>query len=110
MNDNWKILAQVSPAAASETLFYTVPISSQTLLETLNVCNRDNMAATFRLRIAKVNAALSPEQWVFYDLTLQPNDTYVAMMHKRLAAKDAVYVTSSNGLVSFGAFGIEQFV
>lgn len=110
MLDNWKILGQVLPGVATDTPVYAVVPSRQTLFETIAVCNQAGTATTFRVRISQGGAALNPKQYIFFDLALNSNDTYFAVLNIKLAPLDSVHVESGNGQVSFTACGIEQFI
>ena len=68
MADNFKVLAQLNPSAATATTLYTVPrregtgadtkYPAQTTISSLVVCNRHASSAdTFRVRIKVKNAS-----------------------------------------------------
>jgi hypothetical protein len=105
----WRVLGQLIPAAATPGNLYTVGIGRQATLELLSMCNQ-GAATTARVSFRIAGAAADPSQYLYYDLALQPNDTFDHRGPMRLFTFDQVWVESASGLVSFGAFGLEEFV
>lgn len=105
----WKVLGQLNPAVATPTRLYVVPVGRSTLVETLTVCNQDVAQAQFRISVRVNGAVADPSQFLYYDLTLLGNDTYVHNSPIRLFTADELWVESTTATVSFNAFGTEQF-
>lgn len=105
----WRCLGQLAPAAAIETQLYAVAVGRQSTIETLACCNQ-GAATTVRIRVSVAGAPSDPSQFLYYDLALQPNDTFVHRGPTRLGTLDEVWVESASGDVSFTAFGQEEFV
>lgn len=103
-----KVLGQVAPLATTETLLYTVPASTGTVISTLTVCNRNATAATFRVSVAVGGGATANKDYIYYDLTIGGNDTFAATFGITLAATDKVQVYASTANLSFSAFGEEN--
>jgi len=108
MADAYKVLAQSNPAAATPTDAYTVPALTSTTVSSLVVCNRSPSATpTFRISIAIAGAGADVKQYLYYDLALLPNDTFIATVGITLAATDVIRVYASTTDLSFSFFGVE---
>lgn len=102
-----KILGQVSPSAATMTDLYTSPALTETVVSSLTICNRSGTATSFRVAIRPAGAVLSNEQYVYYDVTLAGNDTFIATVGFTLEATDVVSVYATLGTLSFHLYGQE---
>ena len=108
MADTLKILGQSAPSATTETTLYTVPASTSAIINTFTVCNRSAAAASFRLGFDQGGGGIGNADWVYYDLAIAGNDTFIATVGFTLAAGDVVRVYASTGNLSFSAFGLER--
>jgi len=102
-----KVLGQLAPSATVLTDVYTVPISSQTIISTLVINNRGGSSTTFRVSIAVNGAADSPKQYIYYDVTINANDTFAATIGMTLGSGDVVRVFAGNANLSVTLFGVE---
>jgi hypothetical protein len=107
MANVYKVLGQVSPAATTETTLYTVPISTSTICSSLSICNRGTTQTTFRVSITKTGSGTANKDYLYYDVTLAGNDTFIATIGVTLSAGDQVRVFSGNSNLSFQIFGTE---
>lgn len=107
MTDTVKVLGQAIPAAGALVALYTVGALRSAVASTLKVCNQSSSPTKFRVSIAIAAAADTPAQYVYYDLTLDGNQTFSATEGWSLATTDVVRVYSANGLCSFSLFGVE---
>lgn len=107
MGEVVKVLAQVSPAATTQTTLYTVPGATVAVLSSLVVCNQNATSITFRVRIQVGGAANDVKQFIYYDVTVFGGDTFVATIGISLAAADVVTCYASATNVSFNLFGVE---
>ena len=107
MTDTIKVLSQSAPAATSLTDLYTVPASTQTVVSSVIVCNRGLTNTTFRISIAVAGAADSNQQYLYYDVPISKNNTFVATIGLSLAATDKVRVYAGNANLSFNLAGVE---
>ena len=108
MAETLKVLGQVVPTATTLTALYTVPGSVSAVISSIIICNQ-NPATTikFRISLAKSNAVDTPAQYIYYDLPLIANDTFIATVGISLAATDVVRVQSDTANVSFNLLGVE---
>lgn len=102
-----KILGQAAPAATTLTDLYTVPAATQTVASSVVVCNRGNTATTFRVALAVAGASDAPEQYLYYDVPISKNNTFVATIGIALQETDKVRVYAGNANVSFNLVGVE---
>jgi hypothetical protein len=103
----YKTLGQSSPAATTETTLYTVPAATSAVASSVIVCNRGTSVATFRISIAVGGGATANKDYIYYDLPLGANDTFIATIGVTLATTDKVKVYASNTNLSFSLYGSE---
>lgn len=102
-----KVLSQTAPSATTLTDSYTVPGATQAAVSSIVVCNRGGTDATFRVSVAVAGATDATKQYLYYDLTIPANDTFIATVGLSLGAADVIRVYASNGNLSFQIFGAE---
>jgi hypothetical protein len=107
MANVYKILGQNSPSATTETALYTVPSSTSTVCSSIIVCNRGTTATTFRVSLSQAGASTASKDYIYYDVTVAGNDTFIATIGVTLATTDVVRVYSGNSNLSFQLFGTE---
>lgn len=102
-----KVLAQTNPSAATLTDSYTVPANTSTVVSSIVVANRSAVATSFRISVAPNGAADSNEQYLYYDIPIAGNDTFVATIGVTLDAADVIRVRATLATLSFNTFGVE---
>jgi hypothetical protein len=106
----YKILGQQAPIGVTETDLYTVPGSTSTVVSSITVANRGPDLASFRVSISQGGVATSTKDYLYYDVPLAGNDTFIATVGLTLAATDKVRVYAG-GLggddLTFQLFGSE---
>lgn len=105
--NTYKILGQSSPSATTETVLYTVPAATSTVCSSLSICNRGGTQTTFRVSISQGGASTTNKDYLYYDVTLAGNDTFIATIGVTLATTDVVRIYSGNASLSFQLFGTE---
>ncbi len=108
MAETYKVLAQLNPGATTLTPLYTVPALTSAVCSTLMVCNRSASPTTYRVSIAKANAADSDEQYIAYDLTIGGLASQDYTIGATLATTDVIRVYVNDATVSFNLFGAER--
>jgi hypothetical protein len=103
-----RTLAQSAPGATSLTAIYTVPALTSTVLSSMIVCNRGATATTFRISIAVAGAADATKQYLYYDVPISKNNTFIATIGVTLATTDVVRVYAGNANLSFTLTGVEE--
>ena len=107
MPNVYKILGQISPSATTETDLYTVPAATSSVCSSISICNRGGTQTTFRVSISQGGGATVNKDYLYYDVTLAGNDTFIATIGVTLATTDKIRVYSGNSSLSFQLFGTE---
>jgi hypothetical protein len=110
MPTTYKILGQQAPVGNVLTDIYTVPGSTSAVVSSITVANRGPDLAYFRVAFSQSGGAISVKDYLYYDVALAGNDTFIATVGITLAATDKVrvYATGLGGDdLSFQLFGSE---
>jgi hypothetical protein len=100
-------LGQAATLATTETLLYTVPASTSAIIATVVVCNRGNSSTTFRVSVSVGGGATATKDYLYYDVSIAANDTFVATVGLTLATTDRIRVYAGNANLSFSAWGTQ---
>lgn len=105
---NYKILGQQHPAAATSTVLYTCPTSTQAVVSTLSIANVTATAGKARVWVAKAGAANAHVYALIYDAAINANSVNTFTLGVTLEATDVIRVYSTNGNdLTFHAYGSE---
>jgi hypothetical protein len=107
MANVYKILGQSADASANDVTLYTVPASTETIVSSIIICNREAAANTFRLAIKADGGAVANEDYIAYDTNISANDSITLTLGITLDASDVISVGASDANVSFSVFGTE---
>lgn len=107
MADTLKVLGQSALSATTLTDIYTVPGATSATVSSLVVCNRGGSATTFRVSVAPGGAADANSQYIYYDVSIPANDTFVATIGLTLATTDKVRGYAGNGNLTISLYGVE---
>jgi hypothetical protein len=107
MANVYKILGQNSPSATTETDLYVVPSVTSAVCSSISICNRGGTQTTFRVSISQGGASTTNKDYLYYDVTLAGNDTFIATIGITLATTDVIRVYSGNSSLSFQVWGTE---
>lgn len=110
MAENRKILGQTVVVAATPTVLYTVPATTETIVSSIVACNIGATERTFRIAWRKDGAALANQHYSHYDVPIPGNDTFIATVGATLTitgGADIISVEASHADVVFQAFGVE---
>ena len=108
MTTNYKILGQTVPTAATETLHYTVPSSTSTMIKSINIANTSGTADIYNIALVTTAAnAATSGQFIAYQHSIAGNSTVSIKAGYTLATGNGVRVTSTNGTTTFSTFGAE---
>ncbi len=102
-----RVLGQVAPNATTETDLYTVP-SASTVCSSIVICNRGSSATTFRVSVAVGGGTTGNKDYLYYDVSLAGNDTFISTIGITLSITDKVKVYAGNASLSFSLFGQEN--
>ncbi len=107
MANAYKILGQVDDASANDVELYLVPASTEAVVSTIVVCNRESAANTFRIATKDDNSAVANTDYVAYDTTISANDTITLTLGITLETGAEISVGASDNNVTFQAYGTE---
>jgi hypothetical protein len=101
-------LGQAFPSPATLTLLFmcNAPFLGATV-SSVTVCNQGSTPAKVRLSLQVSGAGDSPQQYLFYDVVLQPNETRAPVIGITMGQNDALMCQSDTGNVSFNASGVQ---
>ena len=105
MADIIQVLAQQNPAAAALTDFYVVPAGKVAVISFCSICNQGGKTS-FRLSIAVSGAADNAKQYIYYDLPINANDTFIALSGLTLNATDVIRIYAGSANISLNLFGV----
>ncbi len=108
MTESLKVLGQSNPAANTLTPIYTCGSGLGATCSSITICNQSpNTTAYFNVSVAVGGAADNPAQYIYYQLPIDPYDTFIATIGFTLAQNDVVRVFATTGNISFSLFGCE---
>ena len=111
MADTLKVLGQIALGSpGTEEQLYKVPGSTSVTISSIVVCNRGSADVTFYLGIDVGDdngGDLDTKDYLYKDVTVLGNDTFVATVGMTLAATDSINVDGSSTNLTFTAFGVE---
>lgn len=107
MAETYKNLGQSAPAATTPADLYTVPSLTAAVVSSITVCNRSATATTFRVSVAPAGAATVDAHYIWYDIPIPGNETFIATVGLTLATTDVIRVYAGAATLSFHAYGTE---
>jgi hypothetical protein len=108
MPTTYKIIAQSAPSATTETVIYTVPNSTSSVISTLTVCNQAATPATYRIAIRPAaDETTAAKHYIVYGATIDGSDSTMLTTGTTLAAGDKFIVYASSATMSFNLSGME---
>lgn len=102
----YRILGQASPLATTETLLYKVSAVSA-VVSSLIVCNRAATQTSFRIAVVPNGITTANSHYIYYDLLIGGNDTFIATIGVTLKTNDVIRVYSNSANLSFSVYGSE---
>lgn len=96
--------SRVKPSAATLTPLYTVPANTTTVISSIVICNQSATSTSFRVSVQPLGAAIADEDYLYYDLPIKGNDTFIFTGGITLVATDIISVYATLATVSFNLF------
>ncbi len=103
----YKVLGQSNPAAATLTTAYTVPASTSAIVSSIVVCNRSATPTSFRVAVLPGGGVVADTDYIYYDLEITGNDTFIATVGLTLETGTIVQVYATLATLSFNIYGSE---
>ena len=111
MATSYKSLGQLDLTTTSLTDLYTCPSSTETVVSTVIIANRDDEGTTFRLAIRVDGDAISNQHYIAYDVPVAANDSTTLTLGITMLATDVMTVSAGDAdALSINAFGAEVTV
>lgn len=107
MANAYKILGQVADASANDVELYLVPASTEAIVSTIIVTNREAAANTFRIATKSDNSAVATTDYIAFDTSIAANDSLTLTLGITLQAAAEISVGASDANVTFQAYGTE---
>lgn len=96
--------ARSKPTAATLTTLYTCPASTTAVVSSITVCNQSAVATSFRIALRPLGAAIAEPHYLYYDVAIPGNDTFVFTGGITCIATDIISVYATLATVSFNVF------
>jgi hypothetical protein len=96
--------ARSAPSATTLTTIYTVPAATSAVISSIVVCNRSATATSFRIALLPLGAGIANSHYLYYDVTIAGNDTFVTTIGVTLIATDVLQVYNTLATLSFNVF------
>ena len=107
MANAYKILGQVADASANDVELYLAPASTETIVATIVVWNREAANKTFRIATKTDNSGVANTDYIAYDTVIAGNDTITFTLGISLQAAAEISVGASDANVTFQAYGTQ---
>jgi hypothetical protein len=99
-----RCIAQVAPAATTDTVIVDGSQVQPLHLRSLIVCERGAASALFRLWLRVQGAATATKQYLYYDLPVVPNDSFTLALDIGMLPGDILMTRVSTANVSVNLF------
>jgi hypothetical protein len=105
----YKVLGQLA-STTSAVAIYTCPASTETVISTITICNREAAINTYRIILRPDDETLADKHYLAFDVNVAANDTTALTLGITMDASDKLYVSGSDTNLSFSVFGSEKEV
>lgn len=95
---------RIKPSAASLTTLYACPALTTAVISSIVVANLSNVATSFRVALRPLGAAIDDSHYIYYDVTIAGNDTFVFTGGITCIASDIISVYATLATLSFNLF------
>jgi hypothetical protein len=105
--NTYKILGQINPSPATEDILYTVPGTTSVVCSSIVVCNWGSTNSSFRISCSYNLTPTDIKDYIYYDVAIAGNDTFIATIGITLGENWDIRVYSNNNKLSYSLFGTE---
>ena len=107
--DRPKILGQISPIAAQDTLLYQCPETAiGAVSSSIMVCNTSLLSGTFSIYAVRASSSPANSNLILTAAPLIPEDTYIATIGITLGSLESLYCLCDIADVVFTVLGAER--
>ncbi len=103
----YKNLGQIESALTTIEDVYTVPSGKSAVVSSIVLCNTTNDVAYVRVSHAIAGATSNDKQFLYYDIPLPSNNTFIATIGVTMASDDTLRLYSSVAGVAMNVYGNE---
>ena len=107
MANVYKILGQLNPAPTTEDILYLVPSPASAVCSSIVICNWGTTDTTFRVSLSYNLVPTDIKDYLYYDVAIAGNDTFIATIGITLATDWEIRVYSGTNKLSYTVFGTE---
>jgi hypothetical protein len=107
MANVYNILGQLNPVPTTEEVLYLVPSSTSAVCSSIVVCNWGTTNTTFRISLSINSTPTDMKDYLYYDVAIAGNDTFIATIGITLGSSWEIRVYSGNNKLSYTVFGTE---
>ena len=107
MANSYKILGQLNPAPTTEDILYLVPTPASAVCSSIVICNWGTADTTFRVSLSYNLVPTNIKDYLYYDVAIAGNDTFIATIGITLATDWEIRVYSGTNKLSYTVFGTE---
>lgn len=95
--------ARIKPSAATLTTLYTCATTSS-VISSIVVSNLSATVTTFRVALRPLGAAIDDSHYIYYDVTIAGNDTFIFTGGITMVNTDVLSVYATLATLSFNLF------
>lgn len=106
----FKVLGQIAASATTEADLYETPADTESVISSIFVCNRDVNETAFRVSISVGGGATANKDYIYYDVVIPGNDTFIATAGVTMTAGDIMRIYAAGSALSFSLFGQESAI
>lgn len=94
--------ARIKPSATTLTTLFTA--SADSVVSSICITNIGGTATTFRIALRPLGASILDSHYIYYDLPIDANDTFIFTGGMTLKNTDIISVYSGNANLTFNLF------
>jgi hypothetical protein len=103
--DTYSIIAQANPSSGVLLDIYVA--DKPTVISSIIICNTGTTQAKFSIMLAKKGEGLLKKHYIYHNLPLTKDDTFIATIGCTLSTDDRVRVTATTNDLAFNLVGVK---
>ena len=106
MAEQYGVIAQSNPVAATDTDIFTVLAATRAVVSSINIANRSASPVACRLWFAPLGVATADAQYIYFDVSVPANDALLWGGGATFIATDVIRGRAASQQLSFTVNGI----
>ena len=94
--------ARLKPSATTLSTLYTA--TADCVISSISICNLGGTATTFRVAVRPLGVSIDDSNYLYYDLPIDGNDTFILTGGVVLKNTDVISVYSGNANLAYNLF------